>query len=432
MSLSKKILFYFLLSGFGLAFADDAVRQFSSELMLIESKQVLHPDRVFKYSDATEGEGLKRLLNPSRIPAVVDVYLDEFSKGVTEPNILTQLDPLLKRYSKAFNSNPSEYEAEYLDSQTWLFRFIQKNPLNNIPQKSSATVGNSEDAAAMQRLVDSIAKFNKTVLAGLARNLRDKARDGMFSAIGVGRAISLANSIDPLPASENALFAAKNYQPTTRTVMGGEQVYKLYCVACHATGVAGSPKSGDINAWIPRLKTGLTSLVQSTLRGKGAMAAQGGGDLSDIEVIRATVYLANTAGGKYLEPALPMGHSGQVDLRPQPVEQPKPPPMPPYADLDSTQKLLYGERVYYSNCIACHQANGRAAGPIAALVNAPSLKTNDVAIQVILNGRNRGAMPGWRFLSNEDIAAVINYTKAKFNNDVSESVRPEDVRNLRR
>jgi len=85
----------------------------------------------------------------------------------------------------------------------------------------------------------------------------------------------------------------------------GEQVYQLACTACHAAGAAGAPKTGDAAAWAPRLKTGYEALLNSALKGKGAMAAQGGGEYSDLEIGRAVVYLANKAGGNLPEPAVP-------------------------------------------------------------------------------------------------------------------------------
>jgi cytochrome c5 len=85
----------------------------------------------------------------------------------------------------------------------------------------------------------------------------------------------------------------------------GEEVYKAQCTACHAAGAAGAPKTGDAAAWAPRIKTGYEALLNSALKGKGAMAAQGGGDFSDVEIARAVVYLANGAGAKFEEPKAP-------------------------------------------------------------------------------------------------------------------------------
>jgi len=85
----------------------------------------------------------------------------------------------------------------------------------------------------------------------------------------------------------------------------GEQVYQLACTACHAAGVAGAPKTGDAAAWAPRIATGYEALLNSALKGKGAMGAQGGGEYSDLEIGRAVVYLTNKSGGNLPEPAAP-------------------------------------------------------------------------------------------------------------------------------
>lgn len=90
-----------------------------------------------------------------------------------------------------------------------------------------------------------------------------------------------------------------------REMKTGEQVFKAQCTACHTTGAAGAPKFGDAAAWGPRIKTGLDALLNSSLKGKGAMGAQGGGDFSDYEVARAVVYMANAGGAKFDEPKKP-------------------------------------------------------------------------------------------------------------------------------
>ena len=88
----------------------------------------------------------------------------------------------------------------------------------------------------------------------------------------------------------------------------GEQVYKAVCSSCHATGAAGAPKVGDAGAWAPRIAKGYDSLMTSVLKGKGAMPARGGSspaDISDDELGRAVVYMANASGGNLPEPKAP-------------------------------------------------------------------------------------------------------------------------------
>ncbi len=85
----------------------------------------------------------------------------------------------------------------------------------------------------------------------------------------------------------------------------GEQVYTAVCAACHAAGAAGAPKLGDAAAWGPRVATGYEALLNSALKGKGAMGAQGGGEYQDLEIGRAVVHMANQGGGKLAEPKAP-------------------------------------------------------------------------------------------------------------------------------
>ncbi|MEZ5657967.1 MAG: c-type cytochrome [Burkholderiaceae bacterium] len=82
----------------------------------------------------------------------------------------------------------------------------------------------------------------------------------------------------------------------------GEQVYNTACMACHATGAAGAPKFGDTAAWAARNAQGYEALLNSALKGKGAMPPQGGGALSDVEVGRAVVFMANKAGASFEAP----------------------------------------------------------------------------------------------------------------------------------
>ena len=75
----------------------------------------------------------------------------------------------------------------------------------------------------------------------------------------------------------------------------GEALYKQACVACHAAGVAGSPKFGDKAAWAPRIKTGLDMLTTSVIKGKGAMPPKGGSAASDADIRSAVEYMVNAA-----------------------------------------------------------------------------------------------------------------------------------------
>ena len=76
----------------------------------------------------------------------------------------------------------------------------------------------------------------------------------------------------------------------------GATVFNTVCGACHNTGVAGAPKSGDKAAWAPRIATGNDALYKSVIAGKGAMPPKGGAaDLSDDEIKGAVDHLVGLA-----------------------------------------------------------------------------------------------------------------------------------------
>ncbi len=54
-----------------------------------------------------------------------------------------------------------------------------------------------------------------------------------------------------------------------------EAKYQQTCFACHGSGAAGAPKTGDKAAWEPRLALGIETLIKSVKNGKGAMPPGG-------------------------------------------------------------------------------------------------------------------------------------------------------------
>lgn len=91
--------------------------------------------------------------------------------------------------------------------------------------------------------------------------------------------------------------------------------------------------------------------------------------------------------------------------------------------------LARGEKVYAANCAACHQANGKGAGPIKALDGSAIVVDPDhnKQIHIVLNGANNGAMPAWKQLSDTDIAAVVSFTKNSWSNKTGQLVQPAEV-----
>lgn len=97
-----------------------------------------------------------------------------------------------------------------------------------------------------------------------------------------------------------------------------------------------------------------------------------------------------------------------------------------------------GEKVYASNCVACHQANGKGVpSAFAALDGSPVVNGPKAdQVKVVLNGQKTGkfpsAMPGWKQLSDKEIAAVVTYTRNTWSNKAAENiVQPAEVKAAR-
>ncbi len=78
----------------------------------------------------------------------------------------------------------------------------------------------------------------------------------------------------------------------------GELIVKAQCSKCHQSGVNGAPRIGDREAWIPRVKQGLDTVVRPAIKGHGGMPARGGmADLTDNELRGAVIYMLNAGVG---------------------------------------------------------------------------------------------------------------------------------------
>lgn len=88
-----------------------------------------------------------------------------------------------------------------------------------------------------------------------------------------------------------------------------------------------------------------------------------------------------------------------------------------------------GEKVYASNCVACHQANGQGVpGAFPALAGSQMVNgPQEPHIGIMLNGK--GAMPAWKgTLNDTEIAAVITFTRNTWGNKPEDNiVQPAEV-----
>lgn len=215
----------------------------------------------------------------------------------------------------------------------------------------------------------------------------------------------------------------------------GQQVFDTTCTACHTAGVAGAPKIGDSAAWAPFIKTGYEEMVKNAIHGINAMPPKGGNPaLSDFEVQRAVVYIANKSGASFKEPAEPASDKADAAATPAvaaPATPAAPAPAAPAAQpekaaapaepapaaaaapaaSDTAAVDPAGEKLYKTVCFACHAAgvaNAPKFGDKAAW--AKYIETGmDAMVQNAIHGI--GIMPprGGSQASDAEMKAAVQY-----------------------
>ena len=81
--------------------------------------------------------------------------------------------------------------------------------------------------------------------------------------------------------------------------ISADAIIKANCAMCHAGGLMGAPKIGDIALWAPRIAQGRDMLINNAIKGIRMMPAKGGNSrLTDEEVAAAVISMANASGGK--------------------------------------------------------------------------------------------------------------------------------------
>ncbi|WP_186114455.1 cytochrome c5 family protein [Burkholderia gladioli] len=231
-----------------------------------------------------------------------------------------------------------------------------------------------------------------------------------------------------------------------RSYKSGEEIYKAVCVTCHASGAAGAPKFGNAGDWAPRIAQGYDTLLHVALTGQGAMPARGGtspDDVSDFEIARAVVYMANNSGAKFADPVQPAagaaaGASGAAaaggasgasanaaaaaSAVPDAAAAANAQAAAAMAAIAALPKAGAapavapggagaGEALYDSVCVACHAAGVLGAPKFGNKADwAPRLKDSmDTVYNYALHGK--GAMPpkGGSNASDDQVKAAVDY-----------------------
>jgi mono/diheme cytochrome c family protein len=93
-----------------------------------------------------------------------------------------------------------------------------------------------------------------------------------------------------------------------------------------------------------------------------------------------------------------------------------------------------GEQLFSSVCRGCHMSDAKGAagaGTYPSLAGNRNLESSGYPIGVVVNGQ-RGMPPFGSMMSNDQVAAVVNYLRTHFDNLYQDEVTADDVKAVRR
>jgi len=175
-----------------------------------------------------------------------------------------------------------------------VFGFAMYFVANSIAGKAYAKMNNSPDAVLAR-----IAPVGKTRVGDPAAQTQAPAQ----TTVAAPSAAQAEAPKTETAAAASDTAASGSADQTAAAASGsidiaaGEQIYQTACFACHMTGVAEAPKLDDPAAWEPRLAQGMAGLLQSSIKGKGAMPPKGGfAHLTEDELRNAIGFMLDKAG----------------------------------------------------------------------------------------------------------------------------------------
>jgi cytochrome c5 len=95
---------------------------------------------------------------------------------------------------------------------------------------------------------------------------------------------------------------------------------------------------------------------------------------------------------------------------------------------------MSGEELFVNVCRGCHMSDGKGAtgaGTYPSLAGDKNLAAGGYPVGIVVNGR-RDMPPFGSMMSDDQVAAVVNYLRTHFGNDYRDEVTAEDVKVVRR
>ena len=114
--------------------------------------------------------------------------------------------------------------------------------------------------------------------------------------VGVGTVEDIAMRLKPVVTIDGIMSRVTVGSSDDFAEKSPKQLYSSACLACHASGLVGSPKVGDKVAWKNRLGDGIDAIVTSAINGKGAMPANGGSTYSKEQIYSVVEFMLAESG----------------------------------------------------------------------------------------------------------------------------------------
>ncbi|MDI1350174.1 hypothetical protein [Aquabacterium sp.] len=158
------------------AHAGPAIDQFKQDIAAFTAAQAATPGKTIQYT-GPQGALARAVLNPGRIPSVVDEAFAEPDGHQQIKAALEAYKPISVRYAGAFDRLPGKYDAEYLDSFEAMCQITLAGlkPLKDIKPQDIPD-------ETMRPLLEAAVKMALAMPAILLKVLENQVDEGKFSA----------------------------------------------------------------------------------------------------------------------------------------------------------------------------------------------------------------------------------------------------------
>ncbi len=178
---------------------------------------------------------------------------------------------------------------------------------SEMTEKAGESIDNAIDSTvdAAKNTAEQVVENTQEKVTSVVDSAKASASDAVDNVKEAGEKVAnevsgnVSNKADAVVAavSKESVSEASLATDLGADIKEGEKVYKSSCIACHGSGIAGSPKVGEKADWEARIAQGKAVLIDHAIngfRGKEGyyMPAKGGSKhLSDEQIAKVVEYM---------------------------------------------------------------------------------------------------------------------------------------------